>query len=242
MSYIEFEAKWLAAGRVDTDSFPKGHIYQCVDLPKQYLKEEKGLVPGSFGDAKYWWLSTNSEVLKVCDRIETTDVKAGDIVPLRPVDNLASHSGGHIGIATGRTTATTVEILEQNGSTGQGQGTGPDAIRKRFVPKSRVYGVLRLKAAVPAPTPGHPLSHTVGKEVFLPPTDSAWRVYAPGSVAPRDAIALLNPKKYGGLWYRVDSTERALNSVLVTTQMFGKVSLPIASDAKGTLYPGIKIR
>lgn len=151
----DFINQWLGR-RVDYD-----HVfnYQCVDLVKQYLYQSLGLQPGSWGDAKQYWQNPNPKILEKMDKIATTGVKAGDIVPLKPVNSQASHAAGHIGIATGAQTGDAVEILEQNGSTGNGSGAGKDAIRKRFVPKSRVYGVLRAKS--PAATAYVPHMETV---------------------------------------------------------------------------------
>ena len=146
MTFTEFKNKWLGK-RVDYD---KTDFFQCVDLVKQYLYEVFGIKPGSWGNAIKYWTNTAPELLKKFDKIKTTVPKSGDIVVLHPVDNKPEHSAGHIGIGTGKSTSTTVEILEQNGSTGSGSGTGGNTIRTRFVPKSRIAGVLRRKATAPA--------------------------------------------------------------------------------------------
>lgn len=244
MSYQTFEQRWL--GKVTNPDGVAG--YQCVDVPKQFLHEEKGLDPkGSYGNAKDWWLNTHPKVLEVCDKLPANSIQAGDILPLRPVDNHPSHSAGHIGQATGAQTATTVEILEQNGSTGNGKGEGGDRIRKRFVPKSRVYGVLRPKAPTPPPAPaqpGHPLAWTVGKVVRL--KAASHRVYPAGSMPPRDHLAYtLRPNKPGVrsfLDYHVLRTDKALNSVVIRTLDKGEQSCPIASNNNGALYPDVEIR
>ena len=147
MAYIDFEKQWLGQ-RVDHDH---ANLYQCVDLAKQYADQELHITPGAWGAAKNWWLDESIAAKLNCNRIATTHVQAGDIVPLMPVDTRFAHRDGHIGIATGNQTPNTFELLEQNG-TGSGSGTGADAIRKRYINKTRMYGVLRPKTvASPAP-------------------------------------------------------------------------------------------
>lgn len=239
MSYTTFESKWIGK-RTDTDGIPQGAVYQCVDLVKRYMNEEFGLPLGSYGDAVKYWTNTASVILTKFDKISTTTVKMGDIVPLRPVDSLPSHAAGHIGVATGNQNATSVEILEQNGSTGGGSGTGADAIRKRYVPKTRILGVLRPRAS----SPSHPLAWTVGKTVRL--KAKSHRVYPVGSLPPRDNLAYTllpnKPPVRTYLDYRVLSVDRALNSIVIHTRDKGEQSCPIASDNKGTLYRDVEIK
>lgn len=141
MSYTSFEKRWLGK-RIDYD---KVYEFQCVDLVKQYLYQEFRLNPGSWGNAIDYWTRTHPKILTKFKRVQTNAPKRGDVVILRGVPGRNSAKYGHIGIATGRATPTTVEILEQNGSTGNGSGEGGDAIRKRFVPRTRIAGVLRPK-------------------------------------------------------------------------------------------------
>lgn len=221
MDYQDFQNKWLHK-RVDTDGFPKGAIYQCADLVKQYMRDCYGVVYGAYGNAIDYWTRPAAAVMAKFDKIQTRDVRTGDLVPL---SGLGDNPFGHIGIATGAQTSTTIEVLEQNGSTGKGQGTRGDAVRKRFVPKSRVPGVLRPKAVhVPSPA-NHPYAWAVGKTVHL--IGTSWRVYKVGSTAPREAVATLAPNKYGGLDYKILATDTAKNSVVIETSMFGRVSLPL---------------
>lgn len=148
MSYVTFESKYLGQ-RVDTDDFPVGGVYQCVDLIKQYMHEEFAVPFGPYGNAIDYWDKTAAAILLKLDKLPPSDVQQGDIVPLLPVDASPSHRDGHIGISTGIQTANTIEILEQNGSTGSGDGLAGNVIRKRFVPKSRVMGMLRSKPTTP---------------------------------------------------------------------------------------------
>lgn len=141
MTFPEFLAKWTnpAGQRVDTDGVPAGEVYQCVDLPKEYARECYGLTPGAWGNAINYWTTTAPALLTKFNKIATQDVQAGDITiltsPITPM--------GHIGIATGGISGGNFEMLEQNGGTGDGQGTGTDAIRRRFISKTRIVGVLR---------------------------------------------------------------------------------------------------
>jgi len=160
MSYQSFEQKWLGQ-HVDTDGFPadiknaNGTItvkrFQCVDLVKQYMHDEYGVPFGSYGDAANYGQKPHPEILRKFDPLlASTPVKAGDLLPLY---GLNGKTAGHIGIATGSQNNAAAEILEQNGSTGNGDGEGPNRIRKRFVPKSRIICVLRPKTVVVASAP-----------------------------------------------------------------------------------------
>ena len=60
-----FKNQWLGK-RVDYDGV---YLFQCVDLIKQYLAQLYGLKPGSWGDAKDYWLSTNPAILTKFDKV-----------------------------------------------------------------------------------------------------------------------------------------------------------------------------
>lgn len=141
MSYPSFEAEWIANKRVDTDGVPAGKVYQCVDLTKQYMHEEFGLPYGSYGNAIDYWNHTAPLILTKFTKAPDKIPQQGDMVvltsPITP--------DGHIGIATGAANQFGVEILEQNGGTGNGKGLGGDVIRKNFVERSRIVGLLRPK-------------------------------------------------------------------------------------------------
>lgn len=107
------------------------------------MYQEHGIRPGAWGNAIDYWTRPNSTMLKYYVKVPGSKVRAGDFVVLW------GHTGnpyGHIGVATGRSNTSSVEILEQNGSTGNGSGTGGDAIRTRYVPRSRVAGLIRRKS------------------------------------------------------------------------------------------------
>lgn len=147
-----FKAEWIGKRIADptlaSDGLPASQWYQCVSLIKQYLREDYGLNPGYWGNASQYWTATAAELLTKFYKVASTEASQGDIVVVSP---------DHIGIATGNVDASTVEILEQNGSTGNGTGIGPDTIRTRYIAKSRIMGLLRpyvvASPAAPVVTP-----------------------------------------------------------------------------------------
>lgn len=196
--------------------------YQCVDIGKQSLAwATGGNFKGSMGNAITWWTNPAYALTENAQRVYGSNVIPGDIVIKRP---------NHLGIATGKVTNTSVEILEQNGHTGSGAGKDPgDKIRTRFISRSDVAGLWRINAlhvtnAPPTPTNGS----IVGKTVHLSSKVSSWRVYYPTTHTVR---ATLNPAKYGGLSYVIKGIDSLPNRVLIDSTMFGRVSLPIDSDA-----------
>lgn len=156
-----FKANWLTRRvgdelLVQIGAATEETKYQCVSLIKQYLREDYNLDVPYPGNAIQWWTATNSTILTKFYRVESSEAIQGDIVILRTNGTApGDFSGyGHIGIATGNIDATNVEILEQNGATGGGTGLGGDAIRTRYVPRTRVAGLLRpTMSPVTTPTP-----------------------------------------------------------------------------------------
>lgn len=156
MTLDQFRAEWYGKlTRMPTDV---KYGWQCVGLVKRYMYEVYGVPDGYYGNAiDYWNRPLNANIAKKFDKVATNLPKKGDIVILR---GLAGNPYGHIGISTGNNTATTAEILEQNGQTGNGLGYGGDKVRTRYIPRSRIAGVLRPKSA-PAPKPPGPVYYTV---------------------------------------------------------------------------------
>ena len=140
LSLKKFQEKYRAQRWVDVDGV---YGYQCVDLAKAYLRDCFGITPGSFGDAIEYWTHTASVILKKFNKVATTNVKAGDLVVKRK---------NHIGVATGKQTATQVEILEQNGHDGTGLKHAGNEIRYRYIDKSTIAGVLRPKTSTKVAT------------------------------------------------------------------------------------------
>lgn len=241
MTSAELQAKFTdfinqhKGGKVKTATAYNGKDsgpYQCVEEPKAFL-EFVGLKSGAYGNAIKWWYSTAAYLLAVCDKVSGTTVQAADIVVLESNKTpIVKGSGeGHIGQATGNQTATEFEIFEQNGSTGNGSGTGNDALRTRMVPKARIAGILRIKT-----TSSPALSGTknwipagaVGMDVILSRSVDSWRFYHIGT---RNVITRLNPKKNGGR-YLVEGIDTAIpNRVIITSPTWGRGSLPVDQDA-----------
>lgn len=148
MNFPEFLAKWTTPGgqRIDYDHV---YEYQCVDLILEYAYECGGLASGVRGNAVDYWNKPTAVMLTRFVKIPTQDPQAGDITVLTsPITSL-----GHIGIATGAVNGGQFQMMEQNGSTGNGSGLGADAVRTRFIPKSRIIGVLRLTSVAPPANP-----------------------------------------------------------------------------------------
>jgi len=227
--YESFKAEWLGK-KVDFD-----HVYnfQCVDLIRQFLYEKFNLNAGVYGNAIDYWTKPTAAVLTRFHKVASADPQASDIVIL---NGNPGNPYGHIGIASGNNTATTVEILEQNGSTGNGLGLGGDAIRTRAIPKNRIAGLLRANGAdapAPAPAPAPAVQNT-GRVLNLPGSVSSWRVYKPGGPwTVNYAIAKLNPAQYGGLSYDIVGSP-ASNIYLINTQMFGQVAIYAGPDTPAT--------
>lgn len=177
MSYTSFKNKWVGK-RVDYDGV---YGYQCVDLIKQYAREEYKLKPGAWGNAVDYWYSPNKTLLTKFTRISTKSARRGDIVIFKGVNG---NPYGHIGIADKNAGTFSVATLEQNGATGNGSGVRGDAIRVRNITKSRVLGVLRPRAAKPVvkmPAVGSKikLSKGVTRTTFRAGTTKvAGRIYA----------------------------------------------------------------
>lgn len=144
MNFDSFMNEWLGR-RIDYD---KVYAYQCVDLILQYIYECYGIPSGVNGNAIDYWNNPSIPLLDKFDKLDGSDALQGDIVVL---NGLPGNADGHIGIATGNVNASDVEILEQNGADGNGSGVGGDAIRTRYLPRSRVAGLLRPKDVVAAP-------------------------------------------------------------------------------------------
>lgn len=138
MTYEQFKNKWLGK-RIDADGV---YQYQCVDLIRQYIHELYGKpTSGAWGNAIDYWTHTNANVLAHFDRVAGTDARQGDIVIFH---GTSGNPYGHIGLVDGQN-GDSILTLEQNGSTGNGSGVGGDAIRLRWISKTRVAGLLRPK-------------------------------------------------------------------------------------------------
>lgn len=179
-SFDDFKNKWLTnpPSKVADPLLAGDHPYQCVSFVKQGLKEIDGVDTTSswWGNAIDYWRKTNPTILTHRSRIATQDVEKGDIVILRTAhyngDPVNDPGEGHTGWATGNVNSSQFELLEQNGQTGNGLGEGGDAIRVRWVDKSRIAGVLRfipVAQPVASPAPKYQLTETYpqGRQIRL---------------------------------------------------------------------------
>ncbi len=175
MTYQEFKNKWLGK-RVNIDGV---YGFQCADLVKQYMLECYGIPNGAYGNAIDYWYSTNAKVLTKFERVSTTSARRGDIVIFKGING---NPYGHIGIADADAGLINVNTLEQNGATGNGSGTGGDAIRVRGIPRWRVVGVLRPRAAKPTlrmPAIGSTVKFTINRTAFVAGTTKVKGVLVP---------------------------------------------------------------
>lgn len=225
ISFDQFKNEWL--GRVvDYDHV---YQYQCVDLILEGLYEMYGIASGVTGNAIDYWVKTgingfNQVLLTKFNKIASSEAQKGDIVVL---NGLSGNPDGHIGWATGNIDATDVEILEQNGQDGSGSGVGGNAIRVRYIARSRVAGLLRpiSQPATSAPAPA--ASTPSGNTVYLAASVATWAAYKVGSGLRKgtsDQVGSLLPSKYGGLSYPIVSWVGNY-AVVIDTSSYGRVAI-----------------
>lgn len=208
MTYQIFKQEWLGRS-VDYD-----HVYskQCVDLITQYCYELG--ITGVWGNAIDYANNPTRNFALNFSRVG--DYQPGDVVVLY---GLSGNPFGHIGILDSDG-GSTIRLLEQNGATGNGGGTGNDAISVwRSIPKSRVAAIWRHNAPVVIPPPP-PARSTV----TLPASVQSWRLYRVGSgLRPNttDQIATLAPSQYGGLTYKIEAWVGDY-AVVIQTLYFGR--------------------
>lgn len=212
MNYIDFKNEWNGH-RVDYDNV---YAYQCVDLILEFMKECAGIASGIWGNAIDYANRPTQAFINATDRVTDGSKQPGDIVVLRGING---NPYGHIGLRDDDPN----RMLEQNGATGGGSGTGRDAIGVyRNVPEDRLVAAYRLKAfggGSPAPIPGGN-----GATVHLPGSVQSWRLYRVGSgLRPNtsDQIATLAPAQFGGLDYHIEAWVGDY-AVVIQTQMFGR--------------------
>lgn len=92
----QFYAKYPPGARIDTDGFPAGQPYQCVDLTKQYVHDVFGMPITAYGNAVDWW--SNPKILAVFNRITDGSKQDGDILVWGNDAGTFTGEAGHIGI------------------------------------------------------------------------------------------------------------------------------------------------
>lgn len=103
----------------------------------------------------------------------------------------------------------------------------------------RISGTVKPKpAAKPAAKPKPVATKPKAKEKWLklPKTADSWRIYkVNGPYTAAHAIGKLNPKKFGGLEYKVLGTPMT-DVVLIQTSNFGKVAVYVAGSTGATFF------
>ena len=135
MNYDEF----VKAYNGKATDYDGAYGAQCVDLIKLYLDKVFGIKPGSWGNAKYYWLNyaEHKPLVEAFSRISNTPSfvpKRGDIM----VWNGAKGGGaGHIAICTGEGSTSDFYSYDQNWN-----GKEMHRVKHDY---DDVYGVLRPK-------------------------------------------------------------------------------------------------
>lgn len=135
MNYTEF----VAAYNGKATDYDGAYGAQCVDLIKVYLDKVFGIKPGSWGNAKYYWIdyAKHTQLVNAFNRISNTPSfvpQKGDIM----VWNGNKGGGaGHLGICTGEGNTSYFYSYDQNWS-------GKEMQREKHDYED-VYGVLRPK-------------------------------------------------------------------------------------------------
>ncbi len=133
MNYFEFVNKYLGKA-TDYDGVSG---VQCVDLIKAYLHDVFGISAGSWGNARYYWISFNSR--QPLKNNFTKIANTADFVPQRGDivvwNNSVGNGAGHVAIATGEGDTHNFYSYDQNWN-----GKPMKKVQHTY---SGVYGVLR---------------------------------------------------------------------------------------------------
>ena len=135
MTYDEF----VKAYNGKATDYDGAYGAQCVDLIKVYLNKVFGIKPGSWGNAKYYWLnfSKHSELTKNFTKIKNTPSfvpQKGDIMVW---DGDVGGGCGHVAICTGEGNTSEFYSYDQNWN-----GKQMHKVKHGY---DNVYGVLRPK-------------------------------------------------------------------------------------------------
>lgn len=135
MTYDEF----VKAYNGKASDYDGAYGAQCVDLIKLYLNKVFGVKPGSWGNAKYYWInfSKHSELTKNFTKIKNTPSfvpQKGDIMVW---DGDVGGGCGHVAICTGEGTTSYFYSYDQNWN-----GKAMHKVKHDY---DDVYGVLRPK-------------------------------------------------------------------------------------------------
>lgn len=217
--FENFKNEWNGRS-VDYDNV---YGFQCVDLILQFLKEYAGVASGVWGNAIDYATSPTQAFSDATEVVTDGSKKPGDILVFKGV---GGNPYGHIAL---RDTELD-KMLEQNGATGGGTGTGRDAIGVyRAIPTDRLVATYRIKQLVDT-TPA-PLPSGNGSTVYLPASTPGgkWRLYHVGSGLQPDTPdqkAMLRPGYFTGnnppgITYKIDAWVGDY-AVVITTQDYGR--------------------
>mgnify|MGYP002795275094 FL=1 len=194
MTYDEF----LKAYNGKATDYDGAYGAQCVDLIKAYLNKVFGIKPGSWGNAKYYWLnfSKHSELTKNFTKIKNTASfvpQAGDIMVW---NGNAGGGCGHVAICTGEGNTSEFYSYDQNWN-----GKEMHKVKHDY---DDVYGVLRPKDQNKIKTTTSTSSNNVG--AYVPSVkwtngSTTEKVYARsdfkeeiGSISPREVAKCFGKK------------------------------------------------
>lgn len=166
MTFSEYESNAITTvHRVDYDGIEQ---YQCIDLVRDCLDKVFSIrATGGPANAIAYWTNPPRSFIDHMQRLETSDAVAGDVLIFRTYGRTDLAGDGHIAMATGGLNASQVEVLEQHGAGGNPDGLGGNAIRTRWIDRSRVIGLYRPRAVVPAtPVTPAPVVHPYWIEPF----------------------------------------------------------------------------
>lgn len=126
--------KWLWK-RVDVDNYAG---YQCTDFVRQYCSDLWTPI-GTFSGSAYNWWKTGSPFNSSWKRITQYEnsPSAWDVVFFAPTKN---NKYGHVAIADNGCTNSILKIIEQNAGSGNWDGKGSNAIKKRVTNYSNCVG------------------------------------------------------------------------------------------------------
>ena len=132
--------KWIGK----TADYDKAYGFQCVDFARQYASDA-GYPIGTFSGSAYNGWKTGSPFNSKWLRVQRNNnaPSTWDIVFFVPTP---TNPYGHVAIADNGCTTTILKIIEQNAGTGNGDGKGNNAIRKRTTTYSLCAGWYTIKA------------------------------------------------------------------------------------------------
>lgn len=218
MNFEDFSNKWLTPSGQQID-YTHALTFDSIELIFQYLYEcyqisniDTSITPIT------WWTNPPSAVLTQFYKVENSDTLAGDIIILT----------NHIGIATGNLNATDMEIMEQNGETGDNSSQSGNAIRTRYIARERVVGILR---------PGI-IQTIVSKPPAVEPSNLPYGAFTADSPAYLPIVKVL--PSYNGpvaasnrdLKYRGEDVQPGANYFLFTTK-YGMHNVTLVSGTPG---------